>query len=454
VFDAVNYPEDLYFNDVYFVNLDVGYVAGQAGTILKTTNGGAKWEVQLGGDRESGAKEIRDLRFVDEQHGWATQQASGGESSLMKTTDGEAWQLAGVISEHYADLAFTAAATGVYLMGDKIFLTEDAGKTWRSTGTYTVKAEVDGLSRTLACEFYQVTFPSPAVGYALATVRNPEMAAVFKTTDQGQSWAVVSTIAGESGRRGEISFIDDNTGYLRGYSGKFFRSTDGGRTWAGVAGLTFTDNSEIRFADPEVGWAIGFRWVGLTNASHRTLVYTTTAGRLWASREIPLPAGVRAFSMPRRDRAYVVGEHGMVYRYRVVPITETVSKAIAGPVMPVFDTPLDDQVEKLDAQLEALQNAPASAFTEQLTAVEATVAAASTEAPTFAGKYRNLNLLLVGVGMSGDLLKQVQSLKESIQTLKPSPGRQRAPVTALAEVREKSKALVEMVRGFVQKKGG
>jgi len=464
VFEAVNYPDDLFFNDVYFVSLDVGYVAGQAGTILKTTDGGAKWEVQLGGDRDSGAKEIRDLRFVDEQHGWATQNGAGGaQAAVMKTTDGESWQLAGTISEHYADFAFTSATTGVYLMGDKIFLTEDAGKTWRPTGTYQIKADVEGLTRTLDCQFRQVTFPTPAAGYALATTHNPGIVVVFKTTDEGRTWAVASTITGESGVDGDIFFISESTGYIRAYGGKFFRSTDGGQTWAGVAGMTFTDNSEIRFADPEVGWAIGFRWVGLpagTYSTNKTLIYTTTAGRLWSSRVIPLPAGVRAFSMPRRDRVYLVGAHGMVYRYRVLPVAEPVTKAIAGPLMPVFETPLDDQLEKLDTQLEALQKsaesgggdaAATAAFTQQLTAIEATVTAASTEAPKFAGKYKNLNLLLVGAQMSGDLLKQVQELKASVQTLKQAqaPG---AAAAALPDLREKSKSLVQMIHGFVQKK--
>lgn len=463
VFEPVNYPEDLSFNDVYFVNVDVGYVAGQAGTILKTTSGGAKWDIQLGGDHESGATEIRDLRFIDEQHGWATQISGAGRgnaAALLRTTDGETWQQGGEIDKNYADLAFTSATTGVYVYGARIFMTEDAGKTWRPAATCQVKAEVEGLTRALDCEFYQVSFPSPAVGYALATHDSPNVVAVFKTTDQGRTWDVVSTMADENGRRGEIFFIDEATGYLRVYSNKFFRSTDGGRTWAGVAGMSFEDNSEIRFADPEVGWAIGFRWSGMTTVSHRTLVYTTSAGRQWASREIPLPAGVRAFSMPRRDRAYLVGEHGMIYRYRVVPAAESVTRAIAGPVMPVFETPLDDQIEKLDAELGALQpaapsgagDAAAAAFTEQLAAVDATATAASTEAPRFAGKYRNLNLLLVGVQMSGDLLKQVQALKDSVHALAQGQGRQGAAAAALPDLRAKSKALVQMIHGFVQKK--
>ena len=33
-----------------------------------------------------------------------------------------------------------------------------------------------------------------------------------------------------------------------------------------------------------------------------------------------VPAGINASSLPARDRGYVVGDHGMVYRYRIVPI--------------------------------------------------------------------------------------------------------------------------------------
>jgi len=40
VFEPVSYTEDLRLNDVVFVNVDVGWVAGDAGTILRTTNGG------------------------------------------------------------------------------------------------------------------------------------------------------------------------------------------------------------------------------------------------------------------------------------------------------------------------------------------------------------------------------------------------------------------------------
>jgi hypothetical protein len=41
-----------------------------------------------------------------------------------------------------------------------------------------------------------------------------------------------------------------------------------------------------------------------------------------------------AFSLPARDRAYVVGDHGMVYRYRIVPIEYSAKGILDAPAMP------------------------------------------------------------------------------------------------------------------------
>lgn len=46
-----------------------------------------------------------------------------------------------------------------------------------------------------------------------------------------------------------------------------------------------------------------------------------------------MPAMVNAFAFPRRDRGYAVGDHGMIYRYRVVPVAEAPQGAIEAPLM-------------------------------------------------------------------------------------------------------------------------
>ena len=218
---------------------------------------------------------------------------------------------------------------------------------------------------------------------------------------------------------------------------------------------------DIRFADPEVGWSFARLCVGM-GCENAKLSYTTDGGRRWTSRSFPFPTGVKAFSLPRRDRGYAVGDHGMIFRYRVVPAAENVAKSVAAPAMPIFDSPLDDQVEKLDAQLAALEKAIAdqgagaggelpAAITEQFTAAEATLTAATTEAPQFVGKYKNMNLIQVGLQMATDLPAQLQGFRESFQALKQGKGLQAAS-TALPDLRTKAQGLTQMVRGFFQKK--
>jgi photosystem II stability/assembly factor-like uncharacterized protein len=111
--------------------------------------------------------------------------------------------------------------------------------------------------------------------------------------------------------------MDENTGSICTYQGKMLGTYDGGKTWHGVP--TAVPGARIEFANP-TGWTM---WA-----------YTTDGGKRWLSREMPFPSGVDAFSLPRSDRGYVVGNHGMVYRYRVVPANYTVPHAINAPPMP------------------------------------------------------------------------------------------------------------------------
>jgi len=66
----------------------------------------------------------------------------------------------------------------------------------------------------------------------------------------------------------------------------------------------------VRFADPQVGWVV----------RGGSVVRTFDGRKRWRAAEVRFPAGAFASSLPARDRGYVVGNHGMIYRYRIVPI--------------------------------------------------------------------------------------------------------------------------------------
>jgi photosystem II stability/assembly factor-like uncharacterized protein len=329
IFEPVSYKGDLQFTDVFFVTDKVGWLSGsvgyrKGGVILHTKDGGDTWSIQLG-DVQSSEQTYGQLRFLDEKHGFAVQPASPGDHKLLRTTDGETWEVSGTVPQHRGDYAFTSPTVGFTSTGNQILRTVDAGRTWKEVFACETTVEVEGLIRKAGCHFNSLHFPTRDVGYAIG--ESPQVKEVFvaKTEDGGSSWKVWTVLPGGSSHEGDVFFTDEETGFVRLWDGKFFGTTDGGQTWRGMAGTDGSGKPEIKFADRHVGWSV---------APYGPFNYTVDGGKRWAVREIKFPTRVNAFSLPRRDRGYVVGDHGMIYRYRVVPVDYTTSGMIEAPMMP------------------------------------------------------------------------------------------------------------------------
>jgi photosystem II stability/assembly factor-like uncharacterized protein len=419
IWEPVNYGEDLRLVDVFFVTPEIGYVAGEAGTILKTTDAGASWTPLLGGDPQSQERAIKQLWFVTPTTGWATQVTST-QTNLFRTTDGDMWSRIGTMPEHYEDFAFATETEGVYVDSKKIFRTQDAGKTWNEVFHCATRADIGGLMRQVECNLWKLRFASTSVAYALGqTIGDVNAAIVVKSTDGGASWSVVHVLENESGTEGGLFFIDENIGYLSTHYAKAaFRTTDGGLTWTGMPATSI--GRRIVFADPGVGWAMHFNM----------LSYTTDGGKRWSSRQLALPAMPNAFSLPRRDRAYVVGDHGMIYRYSVVPESTAVAgRAVVAPAMPTLDNAVLAQIEKLESRLDkidAVVEAPgggdwsSAAVDQQLAQMQSTIDSVASGVPAMGSKHRNLNLVMFGLQLLGDLTGQSSGLKEAFTSLRQS----------------------------------
>lgn len=341
IWEPVSYPEDLTLTDVFFATADVGWVSGAGGTILHTGNGGEKWTPQLGGDPESRDAAITNLRFVNETHGWALQRAAIGEYRVLHTPDGESWGQIGSVKAQWGIVGFefTSENSGVFINGNnnvaEISHTADAGRTWKQvfpSKNCQAKLQVEGLTRELTCKIRDLHFPTAQVGYAVGEFGSgaPDTLAMLKTEDGGQTWQLwpvpqAGRVFGHPNTQ-EIYFTTETTGFLLLNGKDFLVTNDGGRNWRGAVGPKGT---EMQFADAEVGWVLAPR-----HGKGAQMSYTTDGGKRWLSRDIAFPAQVRAFSLPRRDRAYVVGDHGMIYRYRVVPVETKIPGELPAPAMP------------------------------------------------------------------------------------------------------------------------
>ena len=461
IWEPVNYPHDIELSDVFFVTVDEGWAAGGAGgggVVIHTTDGGAHWEEALG-DPDGSQRRFYGLQFVDRTTGFVAQVTGGGDHALARTTDGRTWTVTGTVPQHHTDFRFISATVGVSESDYGIIRTTDAGRSWKRVLDCRLSVQVNGLARQVQCDPASFSFPSSTVGFAIGNSPQAKGIYVFRTDDAGQTWKVWLGVPGDDGREGHVFFTDEQTGYVCTAAGTLYGTTDGGQTWSGLPGASCQGKAQLLFADPEVGWALRYG----------TLTYSTNGGRRWVSRDLQFPASVYAFSFPRRDRGYAVGDHGMVYRYRVVPVNTPASKlTLDAPAMPQFSTELGTTAGGFEQQVGALETIfsgqgdtsatafapddpsvpfvpgsasdPAAAFDpgtqptpfiakcciKRLSGLELLVQAASGIVPDFLARYRNLNLLAQGLRTAGMLPEQLDSLKTSLHAFRSATDRSTA----------------------------
>jgi photosystem II stability/assembly factor-like uncharacterized protein len=268
------------------------------GVILHTKDGGATWETQLGNPKLGDAA-FMDLRTVSPTSVWVTQPSPGGQDKLLQTSDGRSWAPVGGLPQHHVAYTF-AGNTGYLLFGRQILRSPDGGRNWRSSYRCT----------TAICEFESIFFLNENTGFVLSRETDRGAGSVLaKTADGGATWETSVILRGENGKDSSICFTTEKHGVLRMSDGKLFYTEDAGKTWTAASGIT-DGRPEIQLAGVAAGWAV----------RNRAMTYTTDGGRHWLTRQIAFPNLVLASSLVSPERGYVVGEHGMVYRYRVVPL--------------------------------------------------------------------------------------------------------------------------------------
>jgi photosystem II stability/assembly factor-like uncharacterized protein len=176
----------------------------------------------------------------------------------------------------------------------------------------------------VSCEFDKLYFVDAQRGYAVSGALGGGAGSVLaRTADGGATWQSEIILPGEDAREGAIHFSDNGIGRLRTINGKMFYSADNGNTWTGASG-EIGGKPRIEFAGPQLGWMIRYQ----------VMAYTANGGKSWLTRQIQFPAAVEAFSLVSPERGYAVGQHGMVYKYRIVPIEYRAPGMLAAPAMP------------------------------------------------------------------------------------------------------------------------
>jgi photosystem II stability/assembly factor-like uncharacterized protein len=274
-------------NCIRFVDATTGYAVGDAGTIIKTTDGGLTWTILNSGT----PFDLYSVYFTDKNTGYAAGGWNYDYVTLKTTNGGMSWSvLTPGFQGTCKSIHFVNADTG-YFVGNSYLDPSDGVivKTTAGGENWIIKTFAhNGLS--------SVYFTDEDTGYALGE-------SLWKTTDGGANWIYQYNVSGKS-----VFFTDSKTGYIAGDYGKILKTTNAGTSWE----LQHTDSTysvtSVFFTDSNTGYAVG----GAN--SKGVILKTKDAGVSWTNmimENLPLLTSVH---FQNTNTGYAVGKNGAIIK--------------------------------------------------------------------------------------------------------------------------------------------
>jgi photosystem II stability/assembly factor-like uncharacterized protein len=267
------------YNSVYFVDSDTGFVFGEDGIILRTTNGGNNWDTRSI-DNYIGAYldvfRFLAVTFIDKNTGWVVGYGYYG-NEIFKTTDcGRSWQWNEQIitpKDYHSlnDIYFLDKNHG-FIVGDvgAFIKTTDGGNTWQYSDL-----NKDGEYLNFSSVFFTDSLKGWITASSSSINEYPYGDLILKTIDGGDNWTIVDSnkwgVNNNVAQLFKVRFSDKSDGWIVGQFGVIYRTTDAGNNWISQREDKHTFNS-IYFVDENTGWAVG---------DSGTILNTTDGGDNW-----------------------------------------------------------------------------------------------------------------------------------------------------------------------------
>ena len=264
------------FEDMQFVDTEIGWVVDGGGQILNTTDGGLTWTQQY----YNADRYFRSVEFFDQNIGFAGTLANGNPTAtLLKTTNGgQTWtdissnlpvSVPGICGMHMLD-ENTIFITGVFYGSAYIMKSINQGETW------------DYFSLGNLCNgLVDIYFKDANVGFAVgqSAMGSGLEAVIIGTTNGGNTWNILASANHSNQRAWKIQQLNEDILYVSieefEPSPQYFKSINGGQTWQ-LHNVITTNTSGtmqgIGFLSEDIGWVGGF---------NELFYETLDAGQTW-----------------------------------------------------------------------------------------------------------------------------------------------------------------------------
>ena len=299
----------------------LGFAAGDFGTLLRTSDGGATWT----GVGTGTTTAMTHISIADDH----TVVVGGGCVLLRSDDGGQTFKpLSPACTAKIVSLSFPSPQTGYVLLADGALLrTTDGGATFTAGGAIPDSAA-------------DIFFTDSSTGFAVT--RASTGGAIYRTTDGGGTWFQRTT--SDQALDG-VYFPSAGTGYAVGAANTVLKTTDGGETWTPKPVPDTIPASELM----SIRCASNSTCVAATAGGERVL-RTTNGGNAYTSFS-PAAQKIFALSFTAPTRAVAVGEDGAT-------VISTNMNAGAPSFVPVADQPLAGSFSRLRSSSASLVLAP------------------------------------------------------------------------------------------------
>lgn len=311
-------PSLAWLKRVRFLDARQGWVAGSNGALLRTVDGGARWEVLPRPTKD----DLRDVWFADANHGWLLCEADDfnlsaprePRSYILRTTDaGATWTrtdpTAAMPDARLVRFVFTNERTG-WAFGESglIYQTDDAGATWtrRSIalpvlvfGGVFLDAQQGWLVGGRGTIWRTV---DAGATWRESRVNQPPIAAANESTTKREP--VTSARSGAASLRA-IAFTDARHGWAVGANGETWATVDGGVRWTRQASGTNAYLADVAFLNTREGWAVG---------GDGAIIGTSDGGRTWTSEVAQTQHRLESIAAHANAGVWAVGFGGTILR--------------------------------------------------------------------------------------------------------------------------------------------